>query len=80
MTDEVWKRAEIESPCVEVCVVDPATGFCIGCFRTLDEIAGWSAMSRDDRRRVLAELPGRAAPPCRRGRRGGRAARLRKPD
>jgi predicted Fe-S protein YdhL (DUF1289 family) len=73
MTDEVWKRAEIESPCVKICVVDPTTGFCVGCYRTLDEIAAWSAMSPEARREVIAELPARRAAP--RKRRGGRAAR-----
>jgi predicted Fe-S protein YdhL (DUF1289 family) len=73
MTDEIWKRAEIESPCVKVCVIDPATGFCIGCFRTIDEIAGWSALTPVARARVMDELPGRAA--AKRRRRGGRAAR-----
>lgn len=73
MTDDLWKRAEIESPCVKVCLVDPATGLCLGCFRTLDEIAGWSTMSPEARRAVLADLPARAARP--RPRRGGRAAR-----
>jgi uncharacterized protein len=73
MTDDLWKRAEIESPCVKVCVVDPATGYCIGCGRTLDEIAGWSAMSPEARRQVMAELPARRS--VRRPRRGGRDAR-----
>jgi predicted Fe-S protein YdhL (DUF1289 family) len=75
MTDDVWKRAEIESPCVKVCVVDPTTGCCIGCYRTLDEIAGWSAMSPEARRQVMADLPARRA--TRRPRRGGRPARHR---
>ena len=78
MTDEVWKRDEIESPCVKVCVVDPATGFCIGCQRTIDEIAGWSAMSPEARRLVMADLPSRAAR-TRPVRRGGRAGRTREP-
>jgi predicted Fe-S protein YdhL (DUF1289 family) len=32
---------EVPSPCVSVCAVDPAGGYCLGCFRTLDEIASW---------------------------------------
>ena len=32
---------EVPSPCVSVCVVDPAGGYCLGCYRTLDEIAAW---------------------------------------
>jgi predicted Fe-S protein YdhL (DUF1289 family) len=32
---------EVPSPCVSVCAVDPAGGYCLGCYRTLDEIAAW---------------------------------------
>ena len=53
--------AEIESPCNKVCVVDAACGLCIGCGRTLAEIAGWIAMAPDERRRIMAELPARLA-------------------
>jgi len=73
MTDEPWKRPEIESPCIKVCVIDPVTGLCLGCFRTIDEIAAWSAMTADARRAVIADLPARGA--AKRPRRGGRAAR-----
>jgi predicted Fe-S protein YdhL (DUF1289 family) len=74
MTDEIWRRDEIESPCVKVCVVDPRTGLCLGCHRTVEEIAGWSAMTPEARRVVMVELPERAkrTKPVRRG---GRAAR-----
>jgi hypothetical protein len=71
--DQVWKRDEIESPCVRVCVVHPEARICTGCHRTTDEIAGWSRMTPDERRAVMAALPGRA--PLLRKRRGGRAAR-----
>jgi predicted Fe-S protein YdhL (DUF1289 family) len=36
--------AAIPSPCTNVCRIDPASGFCEGCLRTLDEIAAWSAL------------------------------------
>ena len=39
-----------------------AKGVCIGCLRTLSEIALWSQMSGDERRRIMAELPNRKAP------------------
>lgn len=32
---------DIGSPCISVCVMDAGLGYCIGCFRTLDEIADW---------------------------------------
>lgn len=44
------------SPCTKLCKIDPRTGFCRGCARTLNEIAGWSRMSDAAKRRLLAEL------------------------
>ncbi len=67
----------IETPCVKICVVDPETGFCIGCGRTRMEIGGWLGMSADERRTVMVELPERVEGLTRRKtRRGGRAGRL----
>lgn len=60
MTDGVWRREEIDSPCVKICQIHPRAGLCVGCFRTLDEIANWSVMSAPARRAVMADLPGRA--------------------
>ncbi len=73
-TDGIWQRAEIDSPCVKICVIHPESGLCIGCKRTRDEIARWSAMTPEDRRAVMETLPGRAGQLARR--RGGRAGRL----
>lgn len=73
MSDDLWKRDEIESPCVKICQIHPETGLCIGCARSAGEIAAWAAMTPDERRRVMAELPGRSPAPS--GRRGGRKAR-----
>ena len=67
----------VESPCVKICVVEPETGFCIGCGRTRGEIGGWLGMSPDDRRSVMATLPERGATLTQsKTRRGGRRARL----
>ncbi len=71
---QVWKRDEVESPCVQICVVHPETRMCIGCNRTIDEIGAWSAMTPDARRAVMADLPGRSPAP--KNRRGGRARKL----
>jgi predicted Fe-S protein YdhL (DUF1289 family) len=49
----------IQSPCIKVCVMDPAAGICSGCGRTLDEIARWGGMSDAERARVMGELPQR---------------------
>ena len=47
---------QASTPCVQVCVLDPATGLREGCGRTLDEIAAWSALSEPERRRIMADL------------------------
>jgi len=74
MSDDIWKRAEIASPCVQVCVVHPGEGICTGCLRTIDEITRWSVMSDQERTDITSSLPGRA--PRLKKRRGGRAARI----
>jgi hypothetical protein len=48
-----------ESPCIKVCEMDAASGLCIGCGRTLDEIARWGSMSDAGRSAIMAELPQR---------------------
>ena len=68
--------SDIESPCILVCSIDLKTGFCFGCGRTRDEIADWIAMSPDQRRAVMAELPARLAAVDRRPRRETRRARM----
>ena len=68
----------MDSPCIKICVIDPQNGLCLGCHRTLDEIAQWSALPPATRRSIMAELPTRAAKP--RPRQGGRAARIAKGD
>ena len=49
----------VASPCTSVCTIDQASGLCAGCFRTLDEIAGWIRFSDDEKRAVLSALPAR---------------------
>ncbi len=49
------------TPCIKVCVVDGESGLCLGCFRTLGEIAGWGALSDDDRAALMRDLPARRA-------------------
>ena len=74
MSDDIWKRAEIESPCVKICVIHPQSRLCTGCLRSIDEIGGWSRMTPEARRAVMAELEARR--PLLTRRRGGRAGRL----
>lgn len=71
MSDDIWTRAEVESPCVKLCSIHPVEGICVGCLRSLEEIGGWGSMTPDARRAVMADLPSRA--PRLRKRRGGRA-------
>ncbi len=47
----------VPSPCISVCRIDARTGLCIGCVRTLDEIAAWSVLDDDQRRAVWRRLP-----------------------
>ena len=49
----------MKSPCVKVCIMDPQRDVCMGCARTLDEIARWGLMSEEQRSTVMAELPAR---------------------
>ena len=74
MTDEVWRRSGIESPCVKICMIHPEAGLCAGCLRTRDEIAMWSRYSDAERAEIMEALPERRARLVRR--RGGRQGRL----
>ncbi|NPD19271.1 DUF1289 domain-containing protein [Alterinioella nitratireducens] len=76
MSDEIWQRNEVESPCVKICVVHPNARICIGCFRSVEEITQWSRMSSAERARIMDELPNRKGQVAQR--RGGRAARLKR--
>lgn len=78
MSDTVWKRAEIESPCVKICVIHPQARLCTGCYRSIDEIGTWSRMSQEARREIMDDLPNRKSQITKR--RGGRAARLASSD
>lgn len=49
----------IPSPCINVCRIDPDSGLCAGCLRTLEEIAGWSGYSDEQKRAVIQALADR---------------------
>jgi len=51
--------APIRTPCVKVCVVDGESGLCLGCYRTLGEVAGWAGFTDAAREAIMAELPSR---------------------
>jgi uncharacterized protein len=62
------------TPCVKVCVIDPLSALCIGCGRTVVEIAAWTAMSEAERGAVMVGLGERLARARSRASRGGRIA------
>ena len=74
MVDEVWIRDEIQSPCVKICTIHPLERICTGCYRTIEEIGSWGAITDIDRKSIILELPKRKLQLTKR--RGGRSARL----
>ncbi|MEP3347644.1 MAG: DUF1289 domain-containing protein [Litoreibacter sp.] len=74
MSDDIWKRDEVQSPCINICVVHPAERICTGCLRSIEEIGAWGRMSNEERAELLEELPSRAS--RLKKRRGGRKSRI----
>ncbi len=60
------------TPCVKICVIDPVSGMCIGCGRTIAEISVWREWGELARVNIMAELPKRLADGRSRAARGGR--------
>ena len=48
-----------ESPCIHVCTIDAPSGLCVGCWRTLDEIAGWAQLGDADKLRIWGRIEAR---------------------
>jgi predicted Fe-S protein YdhL (DUF1289 family) len=48
------------SPCIQVCTINAASGLCLGCWRSLEEIGTWSSLSAAQQRAIIADLPQRA--------------------
>ena len=59
MTDVACQIEPVESPCVDICRLDDQ-GYCVGCFRTGQEIADWLAYSPEQRSDIMKRLPARA--------------------
>ena len=51
----------IATPCIKVCIVDGESKLCLGCHRTLPEIAHWHRLTDEERQSLMAELPARRA-------------------
>lgn len=64
------------SPCIKLCVLDPVSGFCIGCGRSGEEIGQWLQLSPAERIALNAQLPARLRQMTSRAARGGRRGRL----
>ena len=59
MIRPVAEDSGVPSPCISVCALDASTGWCVGCFRSIDEIAAWGALDDEAKREVLSQLPAR---------------------
>ena len=57
----------VPSPCRSICKMDAASGYCEGCLRTIQEIAGWSQADDEARRDVWSQLPARVSRLCEQG-------------
>jgi len=51
----------METPCINICDIDQGTGLCMGCGRTIDEIARWATMTNAERRKIMDVLEARKA-------------------
>ena len=63
--------ADISTPCVKICVVDPVSALCVGCGRSVAEIAAWREMREPERVAVMARLGERLREARSRSGRGG---------
>lgn len=52
----------METPCTKVCTLDSSGQLCIGCRRTVEEIAVWASLSDEQRRTIMRELRKRPLP------------------
>ncbi len=55
------KSTAIQSPCIDICNINPDTELCEGCFRTVDEIAEWATYSDEEKLEILAAIEKRKA-------------------
>ncbi|MCR9145020.1 MAG: DUF1289 domain-containing protein [bacterium] len=59
---DAQKKKRLRSPCIAVCAMDPVSGYCEGCLRTIDEISAWRFMEADAKLAILDDLPNRRIP------------------
>lgn len=51
-----YTQVRVESPCIGVCAIDESNGFCLGCYRTVDEIKAWFDMSQTEKKELMVQL------------------------
>jgi predicted Fe-S protein YdhL (DUF1289 family) len=66
----------MESPCILICSIDDATGYCFGCGRTRAEIGAWTSITSEQRRAIMRDLPARLETVERKPRRETRRQRM----
>lgn len=49
----------MKSPCIQVCFLNPDTGLCLGCNRSIEEIEYWTRYNDKKRDEIMAQLPSR---------------------
>ena len=49
----------LDSPCIDICQMDPESGLCVGCGRTIEEIANWSSYTNEKKKDILKQLKSR---------------------
>ncbi|GAC1522372.1 MAG: hypothetical protein NVS3B11_22430 [Collimonas sp.] len=54
---------DVPSPCIGICRMHSSQQWCVGCFRTIDEITLWSRASNDAKRRIWIEIKQRMFEP-----------------
>ncbi|HUE18168.1 MAG TPA: DUF1289 domain-containing protein [Stellaceae bacterium] len=54
----------VASPCIRRCSLDPISGFCRSCWRSLDEIVAWPSLDSAAKQRILGLLPQRSGRPA----------------
>jgi hypothetical protein len=57
------KPSQVKSPCVQICILDEAIGWCIGCGRTRAEIWKWTRCSDDEKREIAKRAAKRMEKP-----------------
>ncbi|TGL60978.1 DUF1289 domain-containing protein [Leptospira sarikeiensis] len=46
----------VRSPCIKICNMDPNTGLCEGCYRSLEEIGKWTMYSEEERKEIRIKI------------------------